>query len=71
MQLSDVKTYMTSKQHVIFDGNEYYISAVTMRIFMGKWFYELELHDLNAKSVTVIDMGKLADTALAEPLRGV
>ena len=71
MQLSDVKTYMASKQHVTYDGNEYYISAVTMRIFRGKWLYELELHDLNAKSVTVIDIDKLADTALAEPLTRV
>ena len=51
--------YIKNKTIVSFDDVEYYPTAYILRLNDGKWCHSLELHDLNADSVTIADMGKV------------
>ena len=63
MQLSDVKKAISTKQTVSYNGIDYYVSAVIMRIHHDKleWYYQLELHDLKANAITIADMDKVVE----------
>jgi hypothetical protein len=56
MTLQEVKPAMTAQTRVIHRGIEYYITGCTMRLRGGEWYYQLELHDLRANSVTIADI---------------
>jgi len=62
MQLADVKTAIAKKTIVTYDGIDYTVTAVIMRIHHKKmkWYYQLELKDLKANSVSIADMEKVA-----------
>ena len=61
MQLADVKTAIAKRTVVTYDGIDYTVTAVIMRIHHKemKWYYQLELHDLKANSVCIADMEKV------------
>lgn len=63
MQLADVKTAIAKRTVVTYDGIDYTISAVIMRIHHKemKWYYQLELRDLKANSVVIADMEKVVE----------
>lgn len=63
MQLADVKTAIAKKTIVTYDGIDYTVTAVIMRIHHKemKWYYQLELKDLKANSVSIADMEKVAE----------
>jgi hypothetical protein len=56
MQIGEVKKYMASKTKINYKGNEYIITACTMRILNGNWYYQLELNDIKANSVIIANM---------------
>ena len=56
MKIEDVSEHMEKKTVIVHSGCRYYISGVISRIKKGKWFYEIELHDLKANSVTVVNL---------------
>jgi hypothetical protein len=51
---------MAHKTLVTYGGIDYTVTACIMRIRDGRWYYQLELHDLNANSVTVAEMEKVS-----------
>lgn len=61
MELSEVKKCMKYKKKVRYEGKEYYVSAVTMRL-KDNWYYQLELHRFDKNSVIIVAMDK-AETA--------
>lgn len=67
MKLEEVKRAMVHKEHVRYKGTEYYITACTMRIRERDWYYQLELYDLNAKSVIVVSMEEVNYDLSATP----
>jgi len=51
---------MREKTIVLHDGIKYYITGYTQRITdNGEFYYELELHDLKANSVTIANITKV------------
>ena len=63
MQLVDVKTAIAKRTVVTYDSIDYTVTAVIMRIHHKemKWYYQLELRDLEAKAVVIADMHKIAE----------
>ena len=61
MQLADVKTAIAKRTIVTYDGTDYTVTAVIMRIHHKekKWYYQLELRDLKANAVVIADMEKV------------
>lgn len=53
MFLFEVKMAMADKSTVTYRGIDYYITGCIMRLFCGEWYYQAELHDLKANSVTI------------------
>jgi len=56
MQISDVKPIMLSKQPVRYQNISYYITGCTLRLRDGEFYYQAELHDINANSVTIAEL---------------
>lgn len=56
MKLDQVKKIMSDKVKVKYMGNEYYITACIMRIYQNRWYYQLELMDMNLNSVVIANM---------------
>ena len=63
MQLADVKTAIAKRTVVTYDGTDYTVTAVIMRIHHKemKWYYQLELRDLEANAIVIADMDKIAE----------
>lgn len=63
MQLADIKTAIAKQTVVTYDGTDYTVTAVIMRIHHKemKWYYQLELRDLNANAIIIADMDKVAE----------
>lgn len=61
MQLTDIKPAIRAHTPVTYRGQHYYITAVTLRYNGADWFYQAELHDLKANSVTI---AKLEDVEI-------
>ena len=62
MKIEDVSAYMESRKTVTCCGCRYYISGVISRLDRkGKWYYELELHDLNANSVSIAKLNDVEE----------
>lgn len=57
MKLSEVKTYMAKEIPVQYEDIYYVISACTMRISKGNWYYQLELK--NGNYVIIVNMEKV------------
>lgn len=56
MKIEQVKSAMANKSHVDYQGCKYYITACILRIYKNQWYYQLELHDLNANSIVIANM---------------
>lgn len=59
MELSEVKKAAALRQTVEYEGVQYYVTACIMRLENQQWTYYLELHDMEANSVTVAPIGKV------------
>lgn len=56
MELVQVKQAILYKSMVKHQDVNYYITACIMRLINNAWYYQLELHDLNANAVVIANM---------------
>lgn len=70
MKLERVKHAMAYKETIEYQGIEYSISAVTMRIYQGKWYYQAELQSLHANSIVIAALEDVNEKEIEDVLSG-
>ena len=59
MVIESVKKAIAYQLPVTYRENEYFVTGITMRIRDGKWYYQLELHEMKANAILIADMEKV------------
>ena len=59
MKIEEVKKVIAQKTLVTYDNTDYTVTACILRLKGREWNYALELKDLKANSVRIVNMDKV------------